>query len=137
MLIDTDVLSFVFKESPIREQYRPHLDGRALLVSFQSVAEMDRWPLERAWGERRRRQLEAFLSGLTEVGHSRALSRRWAVVMSASRRAGKPITGQDAWVAATALEIGVPLVTHNARHFAAVRGLEVITAAEHPDDLSR
>ena len=32
-----------------------------------------------------------------------------------------------AWVAATAIYLDLPLVTHNARHYAGVPGLEVIT----------
>jgi predicted nucleic acid-binding protein len=33
----------------------------------------------------------------------------------------------DLWIAATALELGRPLVTKNVRHFHAVPGLEVVT----------
>jgi predicted nucleic acid-binding protein len=35
----------------------------------------------------------------------------------------------DAWIAATALEVGAPLVTHNRRHFEEVAGLVVISEA--------
>jgi predicted nucleic acid-binding protein len=48
-------------------------------------------------------------------------------VRAAGRSAGRPIERQDAWIAATALYLDLPLVTHNARHFASVPGLQLIT----------
>jgi predicted nucleic acid-binding protein len=37
------------------------------------------------------------------------------------------ITSHDAWVAATALYLDLPLVTHNAAHYRDVPGLRLIT----------
>jgi predicted nucleic acid-binding protein len=48
-------------------------------------------------------------------------------VRATARNAGRPIERQDAWVAATALYMDLPLATHNARHYASVSGLRVIT----------
>jgi predicted nucleic acid-binding protein len=45
----------------------------------------------------------------------------------ACRRIGQPIDGADAWIAATALLYGIPVVTHNPGHFARVPGLMVIS----------
>ena len=39
----------------------------------------------------------------------------------------RPISPQDAWIAATALRYQIPLVTHNAADFDAVEGLTIIT----------
>ncbi len=44
-----------------------------------------------------------------------------------TRRAGTPMSVADAWVAATALHLQLPLVTHNRTHFAGVAGLTVIS----------
>jgi len=44
-----------------------------------------------------------------------------------AQRKGRPVGCADAWIAATALLHGVPLITHNAHHYSAVEGLEVIT----------
>lgn len=51
MVVDTDVVSYLFKRDSRAEAYRPHLTGRLLVVSFMTVAELDRWALERDWGE--------------------------------------------------------------------------------------
>lgn len=47
--------------------------------------------------------------------------------MDLVRRNGRPIAAADAWVAATALHLGVPLITHNRNHFIGVDGLNVIS----------
>jgi len=48
---------------------------------------------------------------------------------SDARRSGRPIATADAWNAATALLLGLPLVTHNRSHFAHVAGLTIISEA--------
>jgi predicted nucleic acid-binding protein len=45
------------------------------------------------------------------------------------RGKGHPIENADAWIAATALALGVPLLTHDPADYAAVDGLKVITEA--------
>lgn len=60
IVVDTDVASFVHKGSPFAEAYRPHLYGRVLIMSFQTVAEMERWALVRNWGSKRRNDLQAY-----------------------------------------------------------------------------
>lgn len=47
--------------------------------------------------------------------------------MDGGRRGGRPVAAADAWVAATALYRGVPLVTHNRADFTGVAGLPVIS----------
>ena len=49
--------------------------------------------------------------------------------MASAKAKGKPILSADAWVAAVALELDIPLVTHNPRDFAGVEGLDIITEA--------
>jgi predicted nucleic acid-binding protein len=47
--------------------------------------------------------------------------------MDSAKRNGKPIAAADAWVAATALHLGVQLIAHNRNHFIGVDGLTVIS----------
>jgi len=49
--------------------------------------------------------------------------------MERAERSGMPIGVADAWIAATAIHLGVPLLTHNLRHFAGVKDLQVISYA--------
>jgi tRNA(fMet)-specific endonuclease VapC len=46
-VVDTDVVSYLFKGDSRAEAYRLHLSGRLLVVSFMTVAELQRWALER------------------------------------------------------------------------------------------
>jgi predicted nucleic acid-binding protein len=54
--------------------------------------------------------------------------RKWAEIMVAANRKGRPMEVADAWHAATALALGVPLMTHNAADYVGVNGLSILTA---------
>jgi predicted nucleic acid-binding protein len=82
---------------------------------------------ERNWGAARRQQLEQFFHRFHIEYPGYALCAIWAQIRAAGRRVGRPIERQDAWVAATALYLDCPLLTHNSRHYASVPGLHVIT----------
>lgn len=127
LVVDTDVASFLFKNDTRAALYIPHLSGHMLTLSFQTLAEMDLWALSAGWGLERRRRLERYLRRYIVEDSSPALCRRWAEVIDGARRRGRPIAAADAWVAATALLLDVPLVTNNESHFASVPGLTVIS----------
>lgn len=127
MVVDTDVMSYLFKRDSRAEAYRPHLIGRLLVVSFMTVAELDRWALERGWGETRRARMERHMSNFVVRPFDRDLCLRWAEVTDGARRKGRPIGVADAWIAATALRHEAPLVTNNNAHYAGVEGLTTIS----------
>ena len=52
----------------------------------------------------------------------------WGRVKNNCEKKGRPITSADAWIAASAVQLNVPLVTHNARDYGAVDGLSIMTA---------
>jgi tRNA(fMet)-specific endonuclease VapC len=127
VVVDTDVISFLFRNDSRAELYRPHLTDRLLIVSFMTVAELELWTLQRGWGGARHARLEAYLESYVMYSVHRSLCRRWAAVVAGASRVGRPIQTADAWIAATALVQGVPLVTHNARDYRAVAGLTLIS----------
>lgn len=51
-IVDTDVVSMLFKGDTRSLAYRPHLSGRLLGISFMTLAELERWSLERVWAKR-------------------------------------------------------------------------------------
>jgi tRNA(fMet)-specific endonuclease VapC len=125
---DTDVASFLFNRDPIRgPRYAPHFHGRTLVLPFAVVGEMLYGAEQRNWGAARRLQLERFIRRYQIEYPNYAVCEIWAEVRVAARQLGLPIERQDAWVAATAVYLHVPLVTHNAGHYAGVPGLQVIT----------
>jgi predicted nucleic acid-binding protein len=127
-VVDTDVVSFVFKNDTRAGFYQAQLLGLSPMLSFMTVAELDAWGLRRRWGPAKLARLEQIISHFTVINPDRDLCRRWAEVTDAGRRAGRPIQAADAWIAATALHFGVPLLTHNRSNFAAVPGFTLVSA---------
>jgi tRNA(fMet)-specific endonuclease VapC len=129
VVVDTDVYSArLIPNSALARRYEPLLLGRAEFVSFQTVAEVRYGALLRGWGDARLRRMEAEIDR-TEIVHSgRDLIRVYAELRVACQRIGHALSQHehdaDRWIAATALRLGVPLVS-NDRVFAACPGLEV------------
>ncbi len=126
-VIDTDVWSYLYKRSAEAKLYEPHLFGNVLVISFQTRAELWRGALSANWGERRRQHLESRLRRFGVEHSSDALCLRWAEAMNSARRNGRPIAAADAWIAATALHLGVPLITHNRNDYLGVSNLTIIS----------
>jgi predicted nucleic acid-binding protein len=125
---DTDAASFVVKDDPIRSpRYVPHFRARIVVLPFSTVAELRLGAELRSWGQARRGRLEQFIGACIVHYPDDALCAHWARLVAQQQRLGRPIEKHDAWVAATALHLSLPLVTHNARHYAGVPGLQVIT----------
>ena len=126
LVIDTDVVSFLYKQDTRAELYRPHLTDPPFIIAFMTLAELRSWMRHRNWGTARRRRVERYLQRYLLVYATDALCERWAEATDSARRHGRPIGAADAWIAATALLQNVPLVTHNRAHDVGVEGLIVI-----------
>ena len=61
VVIDTDVVSFIFKNHPAGALYEADLTGCTLLISFMTMAELDRWAIQSKWGVSRREWLRLYL----------------------------------------------------------------------------
>jgi predicted nucleic acid-binding protein len=60
VVVDTDVVSFLFKRDTRARLYRRHLLGQTLYVSFMTVADLRRWALSRKWGQVKVAQLDRY-----------------------------------------------------------------------------
>jgi tRNA(fMet)-specific endonuclease VapC len=129
IVVDTDVVSFLFKNHPIGNRYHSELAGRIPLLSFMTVAELERWAIQRNWSVQRLHWLHIYLRTFTVVPSSPDLCRQWAEVMVAAQAAGRRIESADAWIAATALLYDTPLVTHNGADYLGVPGLTLVSHA--------
>jgi len=108
MLFKGDTRAFVF---------RRHIAGRLLGISFMTLAELERWPLERVWGPLRKAERERHMAHYTVLPVNRELCRGWAEISFNAKKQGKPIQAADAWIAASALYYQVPLITNNGNDF--------------------
>lgn len=73
VVIDTDVISFLFKRDTRSSLYLPHLKNRAWLLAFMSEAEIERWALQAAWGPDRVAKARVLFDRFIRVPSSRDL----------------------------------------------------------------
>ena len=93
-----------------------------------TVAELFQWAKIRNWGTSRTQQLERMLiQNYTVLSFDVVLCYLWGEVRANRRAMGKPISSEDAWIAATALQYNLPLVTHNPKDFVDILGLDVVS----------
>ena len=118
----------LFKGDSRARQYRGHISGRLLGISFMSLAELERWPLERSWAAFRRAESAQHLTRYVVLPASRELCAKWAEVSWEARQKGRPIQTADAWIAASALHYQVPLITHNVGDYEMISHLQLLTA---------
>ena len=124
IVLDTDVVSFLFKADTRAQIYLPQLQDRQWFISFMTEAELEQWALLANWSEKRVVWLRLFLSRFVVVPSSHDLVLKWAEAMVAARRNGRRIETADAWIAATALLYNAPLLTHNKADYLGIPGLQ-------------
>lgn len=128
VVVDADVATFFVNGDPIRvPRYRPHLAGRGIVIPFAAFAEMLFGAEVRNWGLSRRAAIAAFVRQGSVFYPDEQVCELWARIRAAAQRAERPLPEHDAWMAAAAVHLNVPLVTRNARHFLGVPGLQIIT----------
>ena len=130
MLVDTNIVSYFHKRSPLAAPYEKHLQGRILYVSFMTVAELYKWPFERAGATPRKQQLVDYLKNYTVLPWDNQLAWTWSEFVVKREKAGRKMSWEDSWIAATALRHRLPVVTHNRKHFEGIEGLQVISESE-------
>lgn len=132
VVVDTDVVSFYLKEDTRFASYAPHLHGKRLIMSFMTYAELLYWQDIRNWGKKRRDAFENdILSNYVLYPADRQLCKTWSSIRSNARSQGRGVETADAWIAATAMVLGVPLVSHNKKDFEHISGLELLSLSEH------
>ena len=124
VLVDTDVFSFLYKRDTRAVAYDRHLAGTSPRLAFATVAELHRWAIVRGWGRARVDALRNAIAKYAVLHSDDATTLTWARVTSVS---GRPMGPADAWVAAVAIRHGLPLVTHNRKHFDGITGLTVLS----------
>ena len=127
VVVDTDVVSLIFKGDNRADKHLSALTVPDLLVSFMTEAELERWILQAKWGSARIIRFRTYMKRFVSVPSSRDLIVKWAEVMVAARSIGRRIEAADAWIAATALQENLPLVTNNSKDFEHISDLRLIS----------
>jgi predicted nucleic acid-binding protein len=116
IVIDTNVFGAdLVPGSPLIDRYEPLIVGRPAFVSFQTVAELHFGALRRGWGPARMLKLDAKIARAEVVHSGMDLVLTWAQLRADCERVGhalgQPEHDGDRWIAATALRLGVSLVS--------------------------
>ena len=126
IVVDTDVASYIFNWHSLAQRYADALRGSELILSFMTIAELRMGAISAGWGGRRRLLLEQFMQRFELVYADNDLCTVWARIRADARGAGRALSPQDAWIAATALALDAPLATNNRRDFERVRKLRLL-----------
>ena len=106
------------------------LDGRNILISFVTVAELRFGALRAGWGAKRRNDLEATIGTAKIVWPGHGLTHEYASLRAECFAAGHGLAEKsneaNRWIAATARFVGVPLVSHDGV-FVDAPGIELLT----------
>ncbi len=132
VVVDTMVVSSIVnavRQPGLAADYRALIAGRPTLVSFATVTEMRYGALKAGWGELRRRGLERDLERFTIVQPDDRLIQVCAELRASCEQAGhalgQKIHEADRWIAASAVRLGVELVSDDSV-FTDVLGLIVL-----------
>jgi predicted nucleic acid-binding protein len=126
-LVDTNIISYANNEHSLWQVYEPIVGSHSLYLAAQTVAELRFGARYGHWGERRTQRLEVLISKYGVVYPNDAVCTAWADVRVLGFEKGRPMHASDAWIAATALALDVPLVTHNAKDFDFIPNLSIIS----------
>jgi predicted nucleic acid-binding protein len=110
-MIDTSIASLLFGGRDAPQVYARWFVNKPLGISFQTAEEMLFGAIVRRWGDRRRAQLKTFLGRFTVVPGDWDLALVSARVRSDAAALGRSLSIPDAWIIATAVHVGLPLVT--------------------------
>jgi predicted nucleic acid-binding protein len=131
-VLDTNVFSAVASEpiTPLGRLYATVIDDRYPCVSFATRAEALFGASLAGWGSRRVRRLNDSLSSVEVVWPGYEVTDAYIRLRAWCHRTGHGFAGKaheaDRWIAATALWLDLPLVTHD-RLFLDVKDLQVLT----------
>jgi tRNA(fMet)-specific endonuclease VapC len=124
MVLDTDICIEIIRENRKVIHARNSYSGD-VAVSFMTVAELRYGADYSANPGGNHERVSRFLETVMGIQSSGDVAGWFGKVKSSLRRKRHLIPDADILVAATALSIGRPLVTGNAKHFARIEGLEL------------
>ena len=137
LLLDTDVFSYLIKGTDSRAAlYKPHVTGKTIALFFVTVGELFVWSVRKKWGAKRIAFLEQRLKAAVIVPYDIDLCRQFGRVKASLMEKGQVVPANDLWIGVCALRHSLPLVTHNAKDYRLIPGLNIITESERPKEPS-
>lgn len=126
-LLDTNILSYFLKgiHPALHKRMTQALQRQDIAISAITRAEIRYGQGLMAADDRRRRRIDLLLDEVPALPWTTAAADRYGEIKALLRRQGVPTGEMDTQIAAHALAEGLPLVTHNTRHFERIAGLKL------------
>lgn len=126
-LVDTNILGYFVRNSSAALQRRmlAALNKQEIAISAITRAETRYGLALLAPDDRRRRTVDLVLDEIPVLSWTVEAADRFGEIAAHLQQSGQPIGAMDTQIAAHALVLGLPLVTHNTRHFKRVPGLRL------------
>ena len=127
IVIDTNVVSYLYRADTRAVHYRTLIAEKRTTISVVTVGELLYGAYRANWSDRRTNELLAFARSFIVTSVNGTVAEYWGRIRAEASAAGKTLPLTDAWIAATALTLECPLVTHNPSDFASIEDLQVIS----------
>ena len=123
-MLDTDICSFIIKNASgsIKPQHSEQLDS--CCISAATFGELAFWAMKKN-STRFSAQVESLTNVVRIIPLDEGVMRKYAAIRHALEKRGTPLPDMDMLIAATAMQAGATLVTHNIKHFSRIKGLKL------------
>ncbi len=128
IVTDTNVVSYIFSGHELAALYLPEVEAQRTLISFATLEELWFGAYNGNWGDRRKNELARHLEQYEVIWPDAELVDICSRLRSHRKADGREMSTSDAWIAATALRLNCPLVSHDL-DFEEIDGLKLISFA--------
>ena len=148
ILIDTDIMNYIIKkETPELSKFESFLEEKKIVLSFVTIAELSFWRFQLIENKKNKREIQNFMNQLNNlisdceiINSNVSISQIAASLAYDYKRKNKKEKADnpdsikkirfskrwhDFWIAATALEYKLMLVTNNIDDFKNIKGVEI------------
>jgi len=132
VVVDTMVISWLFDDrpSPLADRYRALIGPAPVLLAFQTVMELRFGAMRAGWGELRCRRLDRRIAELAVIQPDDEMITTCAELRTRCQEIGHALGDKvhdgDRWIAAAAIRLSCPLVSHDGV-FKGAPGLTLLT----------
>ena len=123
-MLDTNTCIYAMSAA---KGFEPKLALGDCVISVVVLGELEWGVLRSKRVEFNRHALQQWLTAVQAVDMDIKVARRYGKLRADLAAAGQLIGPNDLWIAAHALSLGLPLITHNLREFRRVPGLAIDT----------
>lgn len=126
-LADTNILGYFSRNASavLQKRMLVALKNQGVAISAITRAEVRFGLALLAADDKRRRTIDLLLNEFPVLPWTGEAADRYGEIAAHLQQTGQPIGEMDTQIAAHALVLGLPLVTHNTRHFKRVPGLKL------------